>query len=128
MRALYKLSRALSETPETRKMLSTAVEQLEEFYKFPVLLLTQGAQGDLEINAGDPRAFGWSENELSVARWVFDTASQRTDATFELIDLADHPLPHLDEPAPAARGRYEHEHTRRWAAAVASCDGFDGHP
>ncbi len=72
MRSLYKLSRTLSETPETDRMLLTAVEQLEEFYKCPALLLTQDTQGGLEISAGDPKSFGWNENELSVARWVFD--------------------------------------------------------
>ena len=34
----------------------------------------------------------------AVANWVYEIASQRSDAKFELIDLADHPLPHLDEP------------------------------
>ena len=36
-------------------------------------------------------------NSEGVARWVLDRATQRADATFELVDLADHPLPHLDE-------------------------------
>lgn len=63
-------------------------------------------------------------NAEQVARWVHEVASQRTDAAYELIDLADHPLPHLDEPVPPARQAYEHEHTRRWAATVASFDGF----
>lgn len=72
MRALYKLSRALSETPESEKILAIAVEQLIEFYKCPLLLLTQDSQGILQVSAGDSNAFGWSENELSVARWVFD--------------------------------------------------------
>ena len=55
-----------------------------------------------------------------VARWVHDTASSDADAgaRFELIDLRDHPLPHLDEPLPAARGQYHHEHTKAWAATI----------
>lgn len=63
-------------------------------------------------------------NAEQVARWVHETATQRDDATFELIDLADHPLPHLDEPVPPARQVYEHDHTRRWAATIAGFDGF----
>ena len=35
-----------------------------------------------------------------VAMWVHDLASRRSDAEFELIDLRDYPLPHLDEPLP----------------------------
>lgn len=74
MRALYKLSRDLSETPDTRQMLQTAEKQLEEFYKLPILILTAGPQGDLVISAGDLQAFGWNDNERSVAHWVFDKA------------------------------------------------------
>ncbi|PKV94115.1 NAD(P)H-dependent FMN reductase [Amycolatopsis echigonensis] len=58
-----------------------------------------------------------------VARWVHETATRRTDAEFELVDLRDHPLPHLDEP-PMAPGGYRFEHTRAWAAVLASFDGF----
>ena len=35
-----------------------------------------------------------------VAQWVMERARQRTEAEFELIDLLDYPLPHLDEPLP----------------------------
>ncbi|WP_030162363.1 NADPH-dependent FMN reductase [Streptomyces sp. NRRL S-244] len=59
-----------------------------------------------------------------VARWVLDQASRRTDAGFELIDLRDHALPHLDEPMPPSLGQYQNEHTRRWAETVAAYDGF----
>ncbi|WEO93417.1 NAD(P)H-dependent oxidoreductase [Streptomyces sp. FXJ1.172] len=63
-------------------------------------------------------------NGEQVATWVHDTASRRTDAEFELIDLRDHPLPHLDEPLGAMHGHYQHAHTRAWAAKIASFDGF----
>ncbi|MFF2451201.1 NADPH-dependent FMN reductase [Isoptericola sp. NPDC058082] len=59
-----------------------------------------------------------------VARWVLDVAGRRDDARFELVDLAEQDLPHLDEPVPASGGQYAGEHTRRWAATVAPFDGF----
>src|SRR5256885_2263628 len=58
-----------------------------------------------------------------VARWVHERAARRGDAEFEVVDLRDHPLPHLAD-APMAPGGYRHEHTRAWAAAVAAFDGF----
>ncbi|MBE8521530.1 NAD(P)H-dependent oxidoreductase [Amycolatopsis sp. H6(2020)] len=58
-----------------------------------------------------------------VARWVEERAARRDDAEFRLIDLRDHPLPHLEEP-PGFSGRYEDERTRALAATVAACDGF----
>jgi NAD(P)H-dependent FMN reductase len=61
---------------------------------------------------------------LDVAQWVHGLASQRTDATFEVVDLLEFHLPLLDEAAPPSTGKYQHEHTRVWAAAVASFDGF----
>ncbi|MCG8916933.1 NAD(P)H-dependent oxidoreductase [Actinokineospora sp. PR83] len=61
----------------------------------------------------------------AVARWVHKLASQRGDATFDVVDLADFNLPNLDEPVPAAMGSdYVQEHTRRWAETVASYDGY----
>ncbi|MFI6411555.1 NAD(P)H-dependent oxidoreductase [Streptomyces sp. NPDC050585] len=59
-----------------------------------------------------------------VARWVHERAARRGDARFEVIDLLDHPLPHLDEPLPALTGRYQHAHTRAWADTIAGFDGF----
>src|SRR6476659_6901236 len=65
-----------------------------------------------------------NRNGEQVARWVFDVASQRDDAEFELVDLRDYPLPHLDEALPASFGQYQNEHTRQWADKIASFDGF----
>ncbi|KDN16251.1 NAD(P)H-dependent oxidoreductase [Amycolatopsis rifamycinica] len=58
-----------------------------------------------------------------VARWVHERAARREDAEFVVLDLRDHPLPHLEEP-PGFSGRYEDERTRAFAAVIASCDGF----
>jgi NAD(P)H-dependent FMN reductase len=63
-------------------------------------------------------------NGEQVAKWAYDVASRRGDAEFELVDLADFPLPHLDEPLPPSFGRYNNEHTKAWAAKIASFDGF----
>jgi NAD(P)H-dependent FMN reductase len=63
-------------------------------------------------------------NGAAVAHWVLDQARRRTDATFDLVDLADHHLPALDEPVPPARGVHQHEHTRAWARVVAGYDGY----
>jgi len=59
-----------------------------------------------------------------VAKWVYDHAVSRTDAEFELVDLADFDLPHLDEELPPSSGQYANEHTRAWSAKVASFDGY----
>lgn len=63
-------------------------------------------------------------NGEQVAKWVLDVAKQRSDAEFELIDLADYPLPHLDEPVPPSAGQYSKPHTREWARTIAAFDGF----
>jgi NAD(P)H-dependent FMN reductase len=60
----------------------------------------------------------------SVARWVLEQASARGDARYELLDLADFTLPHLDEPLPPSMGRYEFEHTKRWSDTIDDFDGF----
>ena len=63
-------------------------------------------------------------NNIAVARWVLELAAKRRDAKFELVDIADYQLPLLDEPLPPVLGRYSHPHTKRWAAKIASFDGY----
>jgi NAD(P)H-dependent FMN reductase len=65
-----------------------------------------------------------NRNGEQVARWVYDNAALRSDAEFELVDLRDYPLPHLDEPLPPSLGQYQNDHTRQWADKIASFDGF----
>ena len=63
-------------------------------------------------------------NNEAVARWVSEIAKTRKDAEFELIDIADYKLPLLDEAVPPSYGQYQHEHTKRWAATIASFDAY----
>src|SRR5947207_6616974 len=63
-------------------------------------------------------------NGEAVAKWVYEVASQRGDAEYELVDLAEYNLPHLDEPLPPSLGQYAHEHTKAWARKIASFDGY----
>jgi NAD(P)H-dependent FMN reductase len=60
----------------------------------------------------------------AVARWVYELARQRDDAEFELVDIRDFNLPLLDEPIPPSQGKYSKEHTKKWAAKIASFDGY----
>lgn len=59
-----------------------------------------------------------------VADWVLAQAGQRTDATYELVDLEDFDLPLLDEVIPPSQAQYQNDHTKAWAAKVAEFDGY----
>ena len=63
-------------------------------------------------------------NNEAVARWVNQIAQQRTDADFELVDIADYHLPLFDEPMSPMFGKYTKPHTQAWAEKIASFDGF----
>jgi NAD(P)H-dependent FMN reductase len=63
-------------------------------------------------------------NGKAVADWVLDKAASRTGANYELIDLVDFPLPHMDEAIPPSAGQYAGEHTKAWAAKIGAYDGF----
>src|SRR5690349_11564657 len=65
-----------------------------------------------------------NRNGEQVAKWVLENAERRDDAEFELVDLRDYPLPHLDEPMPPSIGQYQEQHTKEWAAKIGSFDGF----
>ncbi len=61
---------------------------------------------------------------LTVAQWVHEHAVRKGNAEYEIVDLQDYALPLLDEAKPPAMGQYEHEHTKRWSAQIASLDAF----
>src|SRR5262245_15492852 len=60
----------------------------------------------------------------AVAKWAYEIAQQRRDAEFELVDIKDFNLPLLDEPMPPSLGQYTHNHTKKWAAKIASFDAY----
>jgi NAD(P)H-dependent FMN reductase len=60
----------------------------------------------------------------AVARWVHELAQKRRDAECELVDIKEFNLPLLDEPVPPSQGKYSKEHTKKWAAKIASFDGY----
>ena len=60
----------------------------------------------------------------AVARWVHAIASKRTDATYEVVDIAEFQLPHLDEPMPPSMNQYSKPHTKAWAKRIDGLDAF----
>ena len=60
----------------------------------------------------------------AVARWVYDIAAKRSDASFEVVDIAAFDLPRLDEAVPPSMNRYAKPHTKAWAAKIATFDAF----
>lgn len=63
-------------------------------------------------------------NGEAVAKWVYEIAQKRTDAEFELVDVAAFNLPLLDEPKPPSMGQYSKQHTKDWSAKIASFDAY----
>lgn len=58
-----------------------------------------------------------------VATWVKNFAPSE-GVHFTLLDLRDFNLPNLDESEPGGSGKYERDHTKKWAAAIEPLDGF----
>ncbi len=63
-------------------------------------------------------------NAADVAQWVMEQSQKRTDAKFDILDIADFNLPLLDEAVPASFGQYSKPHSKAWAEAVAKYDGY----
>ena len=63
-------------------------------------------------------------NNEAVARWVQDIAEKRSDAQFELVDIAAYKLPLLDEAVPPSMGEYRNAHTKAWAEKIGSFDAY----
>jgi len=60
----------------------------------------------------------------AMATWIRDIAASHADWTVELVDLAEVNLPIFDEVNHPIMQKYEHAHTKKWAAIVDSADAF----
>lgn len=60
----------------------------------------------------------------AVGTWFHDVAVKHDGFGVEFVDLAEVGLPLLDEPRPPQRGRYDHDHTRRWSDIVRAADAY----
>nr|WP_231707792.1 NAD(P)H-dependent oxidoreductase [Arthrobacter caoxuetaonis] len=59
-----------------------------------------------------------------IAKWVFEKTAADGRFDVELVDIAEYGLPVLDERHHPVLGRYENEHTQRWAAKIQEADAF----
>ncbi len=59
----------------------------------------------------------------SVARWILEQSEVR-DASYELVDLAEHPLPFFNEPMSPAMGQYDEKFQRDWSQVISQYDGY----
>jgi len=60
----------------------------------------------------------------AVANWFFEAAKKHGKFDVELVDLASFALPVFDEPNHPAQQKYQHEHTKKWAATVSRFDAY----
>ncbi|TRW46042.1 NADPH-dependent FMN reductase [Georgenia yuyongxinii] len=61
---------------------------------------------------------------LNVASWVKSIADRRSDAEFEIVDIADFNLPVWGEAMPPSYGPAQSAEGQRWSAKMAEFDGF----
>jgi NAD(P)H-dependent FMN reductase len=56
--------------------------------------------------------------------WLFDIASKRNDAEFEIVDLRDYPMPFFEEKVAPHMAPPQNEVALRWGRKIASFDGY----
>jgi len=56
--------------------------------------------------------------------WALELANARRDATYELVDLRDHPLPFFDSAQSPAFAPLETPAAKRWSERMAAFDGY----
>lgn len=62
---------------------------------------------------------------LPITNWFVAQAKKKQGQfDLEILDLAEFNLPIFNEPDHPRLGKYQHEHTKKWSAAVAACDAF----
>ncbi|MBD9541412.1 NAD(P)H-dependent oxidoreductase [Ensifer sp. ENS04] len=58
------------------------------------------------------------------ANWISDIASKYSEATFEMVDLREYPLPFFEEQMSLLYAPPSNPIAQRWAAKLATLDGF----
>lgn len=86
-RVLYRLSRALSETPDPEELIQLAWKQLTEFYKLPILFFIRDGKSGMRVVAGDSAAFDLSSESLAATEWVMLRAEAAGTGTDTLASL-----------------------------------------
>ncbi len=59
-----------------------------------------------------------------IADWIAGVARQNENFNVEVLDLKELALPLMDEAAHPRFQKYEHEHTKNWAAKINEADAF----
>jgi NAD(P)H-dependent FMN reductase len=59
-----------------------------------------------------------------IGEWIVGLAAKRSEATFELVDLRDYPLPFFEEKLPPLYAPSAHPVAQRWSAKMAELDGY----
>lgn len=60
----------------------------------------------------------------AMTRWIAEFARQNSNFEVKIADLGEINLPLFDEANHPRTGKYEHQHTKDWAATVADADAF----
>ena len=58
------------------------------------------------------------------AQWIKKIAEERNDASYEIVDLRDFPLPFFEEATSPAHAAPKNETARRWATHINEFDGY----
>ena len=75
----------------------------------------------IAVIAGSTRP---GRKSLDVGRWALETAGRPGCVELELVDLAEHPLPLLDEGLPPRFQQYENPLVWAWSRTIDAFDGF----
>lgn len=60
----------------------------------------------------------------AIEKWITSVAKSKPGFNTELLDLSVINLPFMDEPHHPRLQKYQHEHTKKWSAAINEADAF----
>ena len=87
IRMLYRLSRALSETPDPQALVQLAWKHLTDFYRLPILFFMPEKNEGMRVVAGDSAVFDLSRESMAATEWVMlrgESAGTGTDTLASL--------------------------------------------
>ncbi|MDD4645272.1 MAG: sensor histidine kinase KdpD [Bacteroidales bacterium] len=127
--ALYEITRELSMTTGIDEVIQVAVRYIQKYFKLDGIIFLKNSSNHLDNNMLNSSGISWSENDISIANWVFRhsaKAGKFTD-TLPSSDYTIYPLTGINENIGVIAVKHEKSFTQGedqfWEALLSQVSG-----
>jgi len=127
--ALYEITRELSMTTGIDEVIQVAVRYIQKYFKLDGIIFLKNSSNQLDTNMLNSSGISWSENDISIANWVFRHSAKagRFTDTLPSSDYTIYPLTGINENIGVIAVKHEKSFTQGedqfWEALLSQVSG-----